>query len=54
MSQETIKIVADLDSICRTCLCEKNSDELQNLFENSLDDLLLKTTSVQVCPFILT
>lgn len=46
--EETVTIVTNLDRICRTCLNEKNVEELRYIFENSLDDMLLQLADIKV------
>lgn len=46
--EETVTIITNLDRICRTCLTEKNVEELRYIFENSLDDMLLQLADIKV------
>lgn len=48
MNQENVRIITELDKICRTCLAEKDSENLRSLYENSLDSHLLGVTTVNV------
>lgn len=48
MSQDNVRIITELDKICRTCLAEKDTENLRSLFENSLDSHLLGVTTVNV------
>lgn len=44
----TIRIITDINKLCRTCLSEKSEKDLQSLFENSLDLLLLRLAAIKV------
>jgi hypothetical protein len=43
-----IKYITESSRICRTCLAEKNKEDLCSLFENSLDLILLNLTEISV------
>lgn len=45
---ENITIISNLDKICRTCLTEKNIEELHPVFLNSVDVQIMDITSVKV------
>ncbi|KAJ8942097.1 hypothetical protein NQ318_013386 [Aromia moschata] len=45
---ENVKILAGLDRLCRTCLSEKNVEELRCLFDNSLEAQLAEVTAVKI------
>jgi hypothetical protein len=47
-----IKYITECSRICRTCLAEKNKEDLCSLFENSLDLILLNLTEISVSPSI--
>nr|XP_023018818.1 zinc finger protein 300-like [Leptinotarsa decemlineata] len=40
--------ITEIDKLCRTCLSEKNLDELRFIFENSLEDQLREVTTLRV------
>lgn len=44
----TITIITNLDRICRTCLSEKNESDLRYIFDNEIDDMLLKLANIKV------
>lgn len=48
-SETSIRIITDINKLCRTCLSEKTEEDLQSLFENSLDALLLRLAAIKVC-----
>lgn len=45
----SIKVITELDKLCRTCLLEKNNEELRSIFENTLDLPLRDITSIKAC-----
>lgn len=48
MEEETITIITNLDRICRTCLTEKNENDLRYIFENEVDNMLLRLADIKV------
>lgn len=48
MEEETVTIITNLDRICRTCLSEKSESDLQYIFENELESMLLRFANVKV------
>lgn len=48
MTEETITIITDINKICRTCLCEKSQADMSSLYQDSLDTMLYRLTSVKV------
>ncbi|KAG5883584.1 hypothetical protein JTB14_014500 [Gonioctena quinquepunctata] len=40
--------ITEMDRLCRTCLSEKNMDELKFIFENSLEVQLREITTIKV------
>lgn len=46
--EEEIRVITDLNKICRTCLSERNRENLKSLFESSLDVTLFDLTAVKV------
>ncbi|GLV44395.1 uncharacterized protein CBL_10199 [Carabus blaptoides fortunei] len=48
MEDSVIETITDLNRICRTCLNEKNLDDLRSLFENTLDGMLNGLASVKI------
>lgn len=45
---ENITIISNLDKLCRTCLAEKNIEELRPVFVDSVDAQIMDITSVKV------
>lgn len=48
MTEGTVTIMPNIDTLCRTCLCEKPQEELTSLYKDSLDDMLFRLTAVKV------
>lgn len=48
MEEETVTIITNLDRICRTCLMERNEDDLRYIFENELDNMLWRLADIKV------
>lgn len=48
MNETSIRVITDINKLCRTCLSEKNDEDMQSLFENSVDTLLLGLTAIKV------
>lgn len=45
---ESIKFISDFSRICRTCLSEKNLEDLCCVFDNSLDVILANLAEINV------
>ncbi|KAJ8964555.1 hypothetical protein NQ314_004856 [Rhamnusium bicolor] len=45
---DDVKIITCFDKLCRTCLSEKDTEELRSLFENSLETQFTEITSIKV------
>lgn len=43
-----IKFLTEFSRICRTCLSEKNKEDMSSIFENALDSILLNMTEINV------
>lgn len=41
--------LSNLDKLCRTCLLQKESEDLRSLFEDTLDEMLNGLASIKVC-----
>lgn len=45
---ENIAIITNINRLCRTCLLEKSEEDLQSIFENSIDSMLSELADVKV------
>lgn len=50
MDQEqlTVTVITNLNRICRACLTEKTENDLRYIFENEVDEMLLRLTNIEV------
>lgn len=46
--EETVTVITDINKICRTCLSERNQEDLKSLYENNLGDMLLSLADIKV------
>lgn len=45
---ENIAVITNFNRLCRTCLMEKAEEDLQSVFENSIDSMLSDLADIKV------